>query len=60
MAEKPSTDAGEKRKREKEPEKPKREDHDLDQALADTFPASDPPARVVHGTASSSRPEEKE
>jgi hypothetical protein len=45
---------------EKEQQKPKREYDDLDEALADTFPASDPPAPVVHGTTSNPRPAEKD
>jgi hypothetical protein len=35
-------------------------DDELDAALADTFPASDPPAPVSHGTTSNPRPHEKD
>ena len=32
---------------------------DLDKALEDSFPASDPPAPVVKGTTANARPHEK-
>lgn len=39
--------------------KTKLREDSLDQALEDTFPASDPPAQVSQGTISNPRPQEK-
>jgi hypothetical protein len=47
-------------KKRNEAEKAKPHHDDLDEALADTFPASDPPSPVVHGTASNPQPHEKQ
>ncbi len=55
-----SEDKRTQRKRTEEADKPGsgRED-ELDRALADTFPASDPPAPVTKGTTANPRPSEK-
>ncbi|MBI4724709.1 MAG: hypothetical protein HY765_06950 [Rhodomicrobium sp.] len=45
----------EKQRRKEEAERPKFDYDELDRALADTFPASDPPAMVVKGRACSPR-----
>jgi len=37
----------------------KQREDELDRALADTFPASDPPAQISKGTISNPRPQEK-
>lgn len=46
-------------KKKQEAEKPKPHHDELDKALADSFPASDPPAPVAKGTTSNPRPDEK-
>jgi hypothetical protein len=46
-----------KKRQEAEKEKPHHDD--LDQALAESFPASDPPAPVAKGTTSIPKPHEK-
>jgi len=60
MAEKSSPLGGnrELRKRQ-EAEKPKPHHDELDEALAGSFPASDPPAPVAKGTTSNPKPHEK-
>jgi hypothetical protein len=51
--------AGNRKRRQKEETKERLEDLQLDQALADTFPASDPPALISMGTISNPNPQEK-
>jgi hypothetical protein len=51
--------AGNRKRRKKEKAEERLEDLQLDQALADTFPASDTPALVSKGTISNPNPQEK-
>lgn len=48
-----------RRPRKKQEAEKRLEDLRLDQALADTFPASDTPAQISKGTISNPRPQEK-
>jgi hypothetical protein len=59
MADKSTIDEHEKLKKREEAEKPKAHQDELDRSLADSFPASDPPAPVVKGTTSNPKPHEK-
>jgi hypothetical protein len=61
MAEKTSSPAKmrAKLKKQEEAEALQTTDDELDEALADSFPASDPPAPVVKGTAANTAPDEK-
>jgi hypothetical protein len=51
--------AANRKRRKKEEAEERLEDLQLDQALADTFPASDPPALISMGTISNPNPHEK-
>lgn len=57
----PPRSAGEaaKKKKKEEAEAAKRQEAELDKALADSFPASDPPAPAIKGTTSNPKPDEK-
>ncbi len=48
-----------KHQKKEEAERPKPHEDELDRMLADSFPASDPPALVSQGTTSNPRPHEK-
>ncbi len=43
-----------------EEEKPNSTEEELDKALADSFPASDPPAPAIKGTTANPMPNEKD
>ena len=51
--------SGNKRRRKKEEAGQEPPEDRLDQDLADTFPASDPPAQISKGTISNPKPHEK-
>jgi hypothetical protein len=49
-----------RKKPQREEEMPKPAEDELDQALADSFPASDPPAPAIKGTTANPMPHEKD